>query len=253
MNPKAIINELRRINAWRRGDETVGQPAPGHFGDVMDDAAILIEQTDARCIEREERIEQMAAAWDKTKADLARVTAERDAAKAEALGNAASYRDADARRAENYRIFTTVQGERDVAKRSIVALRARVAEQYAKGYDDCKREYEEKLVSLSAITAEWRDGCNFQSERAEKTEQCNAELVAALRKLHRVMSAWLECYGHRTGDAAEEWRRKYYEARRYLRAANRGAQRNAMVAELAHARFSRPNTQGQPTPHQSHE
>ena len=40
---------------------------------------------------------------------------------------------------------------------------------------------------------------------------------------------------------AEEWRRKYYEARKYLRAANRGAQRNAMVAELAQARFSRPN------------
>ena len=42
---------------------------------------------------------------------------------------------------------------------------------------------------------------------------------------------------------AEDWRRKYYEARKYLRAANRGAQRNAMVAELAHARFSRPNKQ----------
>ena len=40
---------------------------------------------------------------------------------------------------------------------------------------------------------------------------------------------------------AEEWRRKYHEARKYLRDANRGAQRNAMVAELAHARLSRPN------------
>ena len=39
MNPKSIITELRRINAWRRGDETVGQPAPGHFGDVLDAAA----------------------------------------------------------------------------------------------------------------------------------------------------------------------------------------------------------------------
>ena len=78
MNHKTIITELRRINAWRRGDETVGQPAPGHFGDVLDAAAILIDQTDARCIEREERIEQMAAAWDKTKAELARVTAENE-------------------------------------------------------------------------------------------------------------------------------------------------------------------------------
>lgn len=43
--------------------------------------------------------------------------------------------------------------------------------------------------------------------------------------------------------SAEEWRGKYYEARKYLRAANRGAQRNAMVAELAHARFFRPNTE----------
>ena len=41
---------------------------------------------------------------------------------------------------------------------------------------------------------------------------------------------------------AEEWRRKYHEARKYLRDANRGAQRNAMVAELAHARLSRPNS-----------
>ena len=40
---------------------------------------------------------------------------------------------------------------------------------------------------------------------------------------------------------AEEWRRKYHEARKYLRDANRGAQRNAMVAELAHARLSRLN------------
>ena len=39
MNPETIIAELRRINAWRRGDETVGQPAPGHFGDVLDAAA----------------------------------------------------------------------------------------------------------------------------------------------------------------------------------------------------------------------
>ena len=43
---------------------------------------------------------------------------------------------------------------------------------------------------------------------------------------------------------AEEWRRKYHEARKYLRDANRGAQRNAMVAELAHARLSRPNNEG---------
>ena len=46
--------------------------------------------------------------------------------------------------------------------------------------------------------------------------------------------------------AAEEWRTKYYEARRYLRAANRGAQRNAMVAELAHARFAKPNNGHEP-------
>ena len=53
--------------------------------------------------------------------------------------------------------------------------------------------------------------------------------------------------------SAEEWRRKYYEARQYLRAANRGAQRNAMVAELAHARFSRPNTPSSATPKHGHE
>ncbi len=35
------------------------------------------------------------------------------------------------------------------------------------------------------------------------------------------------------------WRAKYLEARRYLRAANKGAERNAMVAELATARGSK--------------
>ena len=35
------------------------------------------------------------------------------------------------------------------------------------------------------------------------------------------------------------WKAKYLEARRYLRAANKGAERNAMVAELATARGSK--------------
>ena len=54
-----------------------------------------------------------------------------------------------------------------------------------------------------------------------------------------------ECYNENLQNlavahrAAEEWRRRYYEARKYLRNANRGAQRNAMVAELAHARCSK--------------
>ena len=39
--------------------------------------------------------------------------------------------------------------------------------------------------------------------------------------------------------ASEEWRGRYYEARRYLREANRGAQRNAIVAELALSRAAR--------------
>jgi chromosome segregation ATPase len=72
------------------------------------------------CVLRRER--------DKALAELERVTAERDAARAEAVGNAASFRDADARRAESYRMVTTVQVERDVAKRDLVTLRARVAE-----------------------------------------------------------------------------------------------------------------------------
>lgn len=62
MNPKAIINELRRINDWRRGDETVGQPAPGHFGDVLDAAAeslasLVASNTTLRRERREARAE----------------------------------------------------------------------------------------------------------------------------------------------------------------------------------------------------
>ena len=133
---------------------------------------------------------------DSVSKELARVTAERDEAEER---NCKGCLDALLARDGYLKDVEKLQANFDSQSD---ALRARVAEQYAKGYDDCKREYEEKLVSLSAITAEWRDGCNFQRERAEKTEQRNAELVAALRKLHRVMSAWLECYGHRTGDAA---------------------------------------------------
>ena len=62
MNPKTIITELRRINAWRRGDETVGQPAPGHFGDVLDAAAeslaaLIASNTTLRRERREARAE----------------------------------------------------------------------------------------------------------------------------------------------------------------------------------------------------
>ena len=51
------------------------------------------DKAKARCIEREERIEQMGASWDKTKADLTRVTAERDDARAQALADRAFQSD----------------------------------------------------------------------------------------------------------------------------------------------------------------
>ena len=160
MNPETIIAQLEQINAWRRGEESEPQPDPKHVGEVIDAAvaslrSLIASNTTLRSEARAElkqrkadvtrmeeclrnsgrnmdEAQEQIAERDARVADLsdalARVTAERDAAKAEALGNAASYRDADARRAENYRMLTTVQGERDVAKRDIVALRARVAE-----------------------------------------------------------------------------------------------------------------------------
>lgn len=51
--------------------------------------------------------------------ELRAVKEERDRARAEALGNAARFRDADARRAENYRMITTIQGERDTLRREL--------------------------------------------------------------------------------------------------------------------------------------
>lgn len=73
MNHKTIITELRRINAWRRGDETVGQPAPGHFGDVLDAAAeslasLVASNTTLRRERREARAELK-----QRKADAARI------------------------------------------------------------------------------------------------------------------------------------------------------------------------------------
>ena len=56
---------------------------------------------------------------------------------------------------------------------------------------------------------------------------------------------------------AGRWREKYHEARRYLRAANKGARVNALVAQLATARLHNaihtpPNTQSSATPNNGH-
>ena len=160
MNPKAIINELRRINAWRRGDETIEQPEPEHFGDVLDAAAILIEQTDARCIEREERIEQMGAAWDKTKTDLARVTAERDHLKSLVF-------DGDLN-------FSNLTDEYET-------LRARVAEleedntQYGADF----RAQQKKLTAHDRELAKTTAALKLTKQLRDRAEQRNAEMVAA--------------------------------------------------------------------------
>lgn len=227
MNPEAIIAELRRINAWRRGDETVGQPAPGHFGDVLDAAAeslrsLIASNTTLRSEARaelkqrkadvtrmeeylrnsgrnmdeaQEQIAERDARVADLSAALARVTAERDAAKAEALGNAASYRDADARRAENYRMITTVQCERDVAKRDIVALRARVTEVEVQA-ERYRLATLRQDADLARVTAE-RDHaqgitenlpnvsvpqpCQMRAELAEASLKVAREQISALR------------------------------------------------------------------------
>ena len=185
MNPKAIINELRRINDWRRGDETVGQPAPGHFGDVLDAAAeslasLIASNTTLRSEARAElkqrkadvtrmeeylrnsgrnmdEAQEQIAERDARVADLsdalARVTAERD----DAL-----YREQMLRSSE--RNLLEIEAFKDAqlvaAQKELSALRARVAEQ---------RKY---IDSCNDLTAE-RDGL----------QRRNAELVAALDDL----------------------------------------------------------------------
>lgn len=177
MNPKTIITELRRINAWRRGDETVGQPAPGHFGDVLDAAAILIEQTDARCIEREERIEQMGASWDKTKADLARVTAERQNWKEWAEeARAMFHKQIDAAAVMKTR---AEQAEQRNAELESNCRDLRVA--YEQNASQCVQLNRE--LAMKPDTVEWLNGVTIQRQRAEQAEAHIADLVAALEKI----------------------------------------------------------------------
>lgn len=77
-----IVEELRIYNRWRRGDEAITAPDPTALGKLLDDAADRIEHLFASgihtchadcqrpmCVLRRER--------DKARADLARVTAER--------------------------------------------------------------------------------------------------------------------------------------------------------------------------------
>lgn len=206
MNHKTIITELRRINAWRRGDETVGQPAPGHFGDVLDAAAeslaslvasntTLREQRDAARAELKQRkadvtrmeeylrnsgrnmdeaqdqIAERDASVADMSADLARVTAERDHAQGitEKLPNVSVPQPCQMR-------AELAEASLKVAREQISALRARVAE----------------------LEAEAK---KFPWELAGKTtrlEQRNAELVVALRGA----LGWLEKGGVRSAHVA---------------------------------------------------
>lgn len=103
MNPETIIAELRGINAWRRGGEEIEQPDPKHIGEVLDAAAdslrsLIASNTTLRSGLGEARAEvaQLKGALalvqencdaeyealreerDEARAELARVTAERD-------------------------------------------------------------------------------------------------------------------------------------------------------------------------------
>ena len=162
-----IVEELRLYNRWRRGDEAITAPDPTALGKLLDDAADRIEHLFASGIHTchadcQRPMCVLRRERDKAHADLARVTAERDK----------SLRREDEMREK---LLKEIEGS--------CALRARVAE--------VVRE-----LSHVADCSQNRDAENML------LQQRNAELVAALRELHRVMSAWLKCYGHRTGDAA---------------------------------------------------
>ena len=100
-----IVEELRLYNRWRRGDEAITAPDPTALGKLLDDAADRIEHLFASgihtcnadcqrpmCVLRRER--------DKAQNDLARVTAERDNARAQALADRAFQSDNAARKQE---------------------------------------------------------------------------------------------------------------------------------------------------------
>ena len=60
-----------------------------------------------------------------------------------------------------------LHGEHDKAVEELAALRARVAEQYAMGYDDKKPEAEKEATVLRAQIGNWKSGCDNQRTRAE--------------------------------------------------------------------------------------
>lgn len=96
------------------------------------------------------------------RAELARMVIERENWK-----GAAAFHDQAAR--EEAR-------DHDDTSEELDALRARVAEQYAKGYDDKRREAEKDAVALRAQIENWKSGCDHQRDRAEQAEQRVAEL-----------------------------------------------------------------------------
>lgn len=54
MTPSEIAAFLRRLNAWRRGDEYVPMPDPREIGEVIDAAAVMLESMD--CAARQDAI-----------------------------------------------------------------------------------------------------------------------------------------------------------------------------------------------------
>ena len=157
MNPKTIITELRRINAWRRGDETVGQPAPGHFGDVLDAAAeslasLVASNTTLRRERREARAELK-----QRKADATRME--------EYLRNSGRNMD---------------EAQEQIAGRDskIVTLSADLARVTVE-----RQNWKEWAEEARAMFHKQIDAAAVMKTRAEQTEQRNAELVAALDDL----------------------------------------------------------------------
>lgn len=205
MNPTDIITELRRINAWRRGDETIEQPDPTHYGEVLDAAADEIAKL----------LGALALGQENCDAEYDELRRERDIARdglrdshiraeqLEARVKELEAEMADADRGANKRLKRMLEAEEKtrVQFHELAALRAELTKAEARvgELEDACAELvtDANAVTLAANLARQSKRVNeletlLASEKATRnaiiakgvaTEQANAELAGALREL----------------------------------------------------------------------
>lgn len=54
MTPQEIIEGLKRLNAWREGDESIDDPSPEWIGRLLDEAAELLKKSCSRRTRKED-------------------------------------------------------------------------------------------------------------------------------------------------------------------------------------------------------